>query len=820
MQIFNSTNNQNTFKFNGLTYPKNFMIIKQGDENISIHNAYDTRFQLLGSIHYSQVQVNGVVHTSQANLMASLAILLFAKQFNYVVQDVNATRLISIGELSIDGNYLTVEPAEWLINGENFETTINTVLTVPYCTSGNNRIDIIIGNSANQITRIAGTETSGIAVAPIIPFDCVYITEMNVNDNTIDITDPITGSLFVKKEEFAENPIIETGEYVIELNSDSSQFRFMNGGSVETVEGFNATSFFWDSLMYVGKEIKIVNNQETPITLVHNGSSVDIQMRFPTETDLILQPLEIAIFKIVKVADIYIEFVTINRLVTAITPNLLSVYNNGGESYPYGFVSSIDGYSNLDSKFEPNGDGHHNVTFGTTDGNFVTNYYEDITRIGMQNHYLSNDLNTDIGIYQGIYDTTVTKISTGKSTHLNFQEPLQNTTLNLPAKSVAGSYTIATTDDITASISGIRITGGTYSGGTTTLVNNTGGTISISGFSTGTTFSGTTNTLPKFISGNTIGNSFFYDGGSAVGGGYNTGVSNVAFIRGGNSWLFLQRAQSSLDFILGNPGSGQPNILQSTNLIDGFNIFSDGIFSLFAGSNYQIGTQHEGLRILTGGTIMLPTTPLTGTSSDLLLVRDVSGNVKTLSVNAISRPNVTGGTYSNGVIVFSNSTGGTFNVSGLTTPFTGGTVNGTTTFSNGISATTISATTISATTISGIKRSFGLSIDGMGSVITIGNQFDVTVPYNMILQSWNLFSDVSGSIVIDVWKDTYANFPPTSADTITASAKPTISASTKNQSSTLTGWNVNVSAGDIIRFNVDSCTGITKTQLTLTGIEI
>ena len=32
----------------------------------------------------------------------------------------------------------------------------------------------------------------------------------------------------------------------------------------------------------------------------------------------------------------------------------------------------------------------------------------------------------------------------------------------------------------------------------------------------------------------------------------------------------------------------------------------------------------------------------------------------------------------------------------------------------------------------------------------------------------------SGSIVIDVWKDTYANFPPIVADTITASAKPTL----------------------------------------------
>ncbi len=66
---------------------------------------------------------------------------------------------------------------------------------------------------------------------------------------------------------------------------------------------------------------------------------------------------------------------------------------------------------------------------------------------------------------------------------------------------------------------------------------------------------------------------------------------------------------------------------------------------------------------------------------------------------------VTGGTYSAGTITFTNNTGGTFNVTGLTTgststisgdylPLSGGTVTGTTTFTNGLTANTISATTI------------------------------------------------------------------------------------------------------------------------------
>jgi len=59
---------------------------------------------------------------------------------------------------------------------------------------------------------------------------------------------------------------------------------------------------------------------------------------------------------------------------------------------------------------------------------------------------------------------------------------------------------------------------------------------------------------------------------------------------------------------------------------------------------------------------------------------------------------VTGGTYSAGTITFTNSSGGTFPVTGLTDgsyylPLSGGTVTGDTVFTQGLTATTISATT-------------------------------------------------------------------------------------------------------------------------------
>jgi hypothetical protein len=106
-------------------------------------------------------------------------------------------------------------------------------------------------------------------------------------------------------------------------------------------------------------------------------------------------------------------------------------------------------------------------------------------------------------------------------------------------------------------------------------------------------------------------------------------------------------------------------------------------------------------------------------------------------------------------------------------------------------------------------------MDGGGSPVTTGIKGDLQVPFDCVIEEWTLLADASGSVVVDIWKDTYANYPPVVGDSITASAKPTISASNKGQSSTLTGWTTTITAGDILRFNVDSVSGLTRLTLSL-----
>jgi len=106
-------------------------------------------------------------------------------------------------------------------------------------------------------------------------------------------------------------------------------------------------------------------------------------------------------------------------------------------------------------------------------------------------------------------------------------------------------------------------------------------------------------------------------------------------------------------------------------------------------------------------------------------------------------------------------------------------------------------------------------IDGGGQAISTGVAGDIEVPFNCTILQATALADQTGSIQVDIWKDTYANFPPTDADSITASAPVSISSSNKSQDSTLSGWTTTINAGDILRFNVDSASIIQRCTISL-----
>lgn len=137
---------------------------------------------------------------------------------------------------------------------------------------------------------------------------------------------------------------------------------------------------------------------------------------------------------------------------------------------------------------------------------------------------------------------------------------------------------------------------------------------------------------------------------------------------------------------------------------------------------------------------------------------------------------------------------------------------------------TFAATVLDDTTAAAARTTLGIPaftsaisfvIDGGGAAITTGVKGFIEVPFDCTIDQVTLLADQTGSIVVDIWKDTYANYPPTDADSITASAVPTISSGTKSQDATLTGWTTSISAGDILGFNVDSNTTCELVTLSL-----
>ncbi len=113
-------------------------------------------------------------------------------------------------------------------------------------------------------------------------------------------------------------------------------------------------------------------------------------------------------------------------------------------------------------------------------------------------------------------------------------------------------------------------------------------------------------------------------------------------------------------------------------------------------------------------------------------------------------------------------------------------------------------------------RAITFAIDGGGSALTTGIKADVYVPYACTITAVTMLADQSGSVVVDIWKDALANYPPDNADSITSATPPTISSATNSQDTTLSSWTTSISAGDTLRFNIDSATTITRLSLTLT----
>lgn len=128
-------------------------------------------------------------------------------------------------------------------------------------------------------------------------------------------------------------------------------------------------------------------------------------------------------------------------------------------------------------------------------------------------------------------------------------------------------------------------------------------------------------------------------------------------------------------------------------------------------------------------------------------------------------------------------------------------------------------TTASKVAISSIATFAGaieVVIDGGGAAITTGKKVQIEMPFPVTLSRYTMIADQAGACVIDVNRSTYSGFPTTVS--ICGSGKEcTITATNqKAQDTDISDWtDVTLDEGDIVEFEIDSCTTITRVTLSL-----
>ena len=275
------------------------------------------------------------------------------------------------------------------------------------------------------------------------------------------------------------------------------------------------------------------------------------------------------------------------------------------------------------------------------------------------------------------------------------------------------------------------ITGGTYSNGTLTLNNNTGGTINISGFVT-------LNDLDVYITGGTL--------------NQNTGVLDLVNSSGGttsisgfltnNSTVYVTDVFSNnftllLENNLGTIYTFRPPVVTGGTYTNGTLTLRNATGGTFNVTGFTNSTDI----FVTGGTYSNGTAVFTNNSGGTFSVTGFTDNNNDISI--------TGGTFNQNTRILSlnNNTGGTINISGITDTFvTGGTYsNGTTTFTNN-SGGTFSVTGFTTNLVNGSGSVNYIPKWSATTALTISNIYDDGTNVGIFNSSPSYKLDVNGSV--------------------------------------------------------------------------
>jgi hypothetical protein len=121
---------------------------------------------------------------------------------------------------------------------------------------------------------------------------------------------------------------------------------------------------------------------------------------------------------------------------------------------------------------------------------------------------------------------------------------------------------------------------------------------------------------------------------------------------------------------------------------------------------------------------------------------------------------------------------------------------------------------VALATTADLTRTINFVLDNGSLDIEPGSKGYIHVDVTGTIESWMLVSEDTGYIAIDIQKTRYDVFP-NGFSSIVGSEFPVLTNQDKNKDDSLSTWNTQITAGDILDFRVMSCTGITKCSVFL-----
>ncbi len=116
-----------------------------------------------------------------------------------------------------------------------------------------------------------------------------------------------------------------------------------------------------------------------------------------------------------------------------------------------------------------------------------------------------------------------------------------------------------------------------------------------------------------------------------------------------------------------------------------------------------------------------------------------------------------------------------------------------------------------------VYGSFGITIDAGTQVIGTGSKGYVTMPYSGTLDNWDMVSNTTGNIQIDLKKSPYDTFPTTTS--ITSGNYIGMTNSQKSTDTNLTNWGLTFSENDIYEFVVISAATMSRANIVIKTIK-